>query len=457
MVEKWNYKGVVNLKKPSYHTTIKPMEVRGMETKQLNWVNLFVMGTLFVALGIFIISTDTLLLNALVYLQGIVFVMTGLSNFVQLLLFRKRSRERGVTFFKSAINFGLGIVILAVPQMPVSIFAFCFGFYVLALGITHGISYVLLKKDKAKGRFNELISTLFYLGFSFFLGMMPYIHIDIIMNVIGCYFVLYGFFYYKDFLIEVVPNQRKDDFKRHIRVTLPILLQAILPKMVLDKVNEYLTPSDQKVIDARSDFSQYKVEEKADIEIYIHVSKHGFGQIGHVDVCIDNQFLSYGNYDVKSVRWKELIGDGVLVNAYKEEYIPFVIKESEKTLFCFGLKLNEVQKQKVLQRLAVIKANIYPWQPYLSEEEENWDNPTYAGLLKKELPDTAFYKFKKGRFKTYFVATTNCVQLADYIVGSAGLDILNMNGIVTPGAYYEYLNRQFALKNEMVIYKKIYN
>ena len=32
-----------------------------------------------------------------------------------------------------------------------------------------------------------------------------------------------------------------------------------------------------------------------------------------------------------------------------------------------------------------------------------------------------------------------------------------MNGIITPGTYYEYLNREFKKKNSMVISKNIYN
>lgn len=424
-----------------------------METKSLNYFNLLFMGTLFIALGIFVLNTNTLLFDAIVFIFGIVFTITGVSKIGQLVFNKKLSKKKGITFTNALLNFVIGAVILLFPKMPIGIFAYCFGFYILALSLTHGANYIILRKDEVKGRWKEMAAALFYMAFAIFLGFIPYLHINVIMNVIATYFILYGAFYYKDLFIEMMPLKQKDDMKRHIRISLPVLLQAILPKFILDEVNAFLIPSDQKEIDAKSDFSQYKVEEEADVEVYIHASNKGFGKVGHVDICIDNQFLSYGNYDVDSVRLNELIGDGVLVNAYKEEYIPFVIKEGEKTLFCYGLKLTVAQKQKVLHQMDEIRKMIYPWEAPEFEEED----PTYAALLLKECPETAFYKFKRGRFKTYFVATTNCVQLADYIVGSAGLDILNLNGIITPGAYYEYLERQFALNNEMVIYKKIYN
>jgi hypothetical protein len=68
-----------------------------------------------------------------------------------------------------------------------------------------------------------------------------------------------------------------------------------------------------------------------------------------------------------------------------------------------------------------------------------------------------FFKLKKGKYKTYFVIGNNCCYLADEIVGSFGMDILSLNGIITPGTYYDHLNRLFNQKNSNVISKEIYN
>lgn len=424
-----------------------------METKQLNGFNLLCMGALFIGLGIFILSTNTLLFSALTYLFGFVFLATGIFKVSQLVFKRQNNKEKGITITNVLIQFLSSIILFVFPDMPVSIFSFAFGIYIFALACTHGVSFYVSRKDKVIGRWKELVSCIFYFLFALFLGLTPYKHISLILNVIGGYFILYGSFYIKDMFIEWIPTSKKDKVKRHIRISLPVFLQAILPKFVLDEVNHYLTPSDQKKIDARSDFAQYKEDGKADVEIFIHVSDKGFGKVGHVDLCIQDEFLSYGNYDNDSHRLNELVGDGVLIVAHKDEYIPFVIEDSEKTLFCFGLKLNEEQKQKVLEKINEIKKDLYPWQPPVYTGGDDM----YSSRLLHACDETAFYKFKKGNFKTYFVIKTNCVQLADYIIGSAGLDILNLNGIVTPGAYYEYLQRQFALGNEMVMYKKIYN
>ena len=52
--------------------------------------------------------------------------------------------------------------------------------------------------------------------------------------------------------------------------------------------------------------------------------------------------------------------------------------------------------------------------------------------------------------------STNCVVLADRVIGSAGTDIINLNGIITPGAYYDYLNRELQFENSQVISRTVY-
>ena len=67
------------------------------------------------------------------------------------------------------------------------------------------------------------------------------------------------------------------------------------------------------------------------------------------------------------------------------------------------------------------------------------------------------YKFIKGKYKKYFALGNNCVKLADEIISKSGIDALKIYGIITPGAYYEYLNREFRKKNSIVVSRKIYN
>ena len=42
-------------------------------------------------------------------------------------------------------------------------------------------------------------------------------------------------------------------------------------------------------------------------------------------------------------------------------------------------------------------------------------------------------------------------------MGKAGIDIIKIQGLISPGAYFEYFNREFNRKNSMVISRTIYH
>lgn len=67
-----------------------------------------------------------------------------------------------------------------------------------------------------------------------------------------------------------------------------------------------------------------------------------------------------------------------------------------------------------------------------------------------------FYKIGQGPFKTYNVLTTNCVAVANMLSGSGGVDLMNPQGIVTPGTYSEFLDRQFLRKKSIVVSRTVY-
>ena len=163
-----------------------------------------------------------------------------------------------------------------------------------------------------------------------------------------------------------------------------------------------------------------------------------------------------------------MIGDGVVFTTTRDKYIPFCIEHSKKTIFAFGLKLTDRQKEKINKAIDNIFKDLVEWHPpyqvalddakkrKLKRKVNQNKYSDYASCL-YHATNAKFYKFSKGKWKKYFVVGNNCCRLADYIVGKSGIDLLKMYGVITPGAYYEYLNREFKKKNSMVISRKIYN
>lgn len=424
-----------------------------MHTKKINTASNFLIGIGFIIFAIIILNTSVLTLSTISWLFGIAFIVAGIGNIISYILESLFTNDKKTTIKMALINLGTGIIILLTPNMQISVFGIICGIYAIVIGVVRGINYILYRNNHVNGRFINLILCIFFIAYGGLLMFSPLLRIGTVLNIIAVYFILYGLTYLRDGIREIIPNRHKNTIKRKIRISLPVFLVALVPRAVLSEVNSYLEPKEEGRVNAKPDFKETKLDVVPDVEVFVHVTEEGYGAIGHVDLRIDDTVITYGNYDASSYKLFDSIGDGVLIQANSEQYIPFVIKDSKKTLFGFGLNLNELQIKGVHQKLAEIKSNVYEWHPpaYTNDPEKDF----YATRLRHDV-EAKFFKFNSGKFKTYFVAGTNCVLLADQIIGAAGLDLIGINGIITPGTYYEYLNNEFASSNDLVISKNIY-
>ena len=348
--------------------------------------------------------------------------------------------------FNIIINIVIGFFIIIYTTIPIRLLFAIFALYITLNGVVKFITYLNYKRDKVDRRFPVLCGAIFLIiyGLALFLGR--YVDVNVMMIFIGVYGLFLGINYVIDGVFTVVPQQHKDSLKRRIRIPVPIFISAIIPKVMMDYINERLAVEPkEKFLDDR---------DHANVEIFIHVSPDGFGTIGHCDICIDNNVISYGNYDYDSIRLCESIGDGVIFVAPRESYIPFCIEVDKKTIFSYGVRLTAKQLESVKAEIRKIFENTYQWYPHSYKNKDDCND--YASKLYLRTK-TKFYKFKKGRFKTYFVLGSNCVKLAETIMGKAGMDIIDLNGIISPGTYQNYLEKEYQRINGTIITKNIYN
>lgn len=343
-------------------------------------------------------------------------------------------------------NICLGIFILLYTAIPIRLILIIFAFYITVNGIIKFISYLNYKKDKVSRRFPVLCGAMFLIFYGLGLLLGEYVDANEMMILIGIYGLLLGINYIIDGVFIAIPQQSKDSLKRRIRIPVPIFISALVPKVMMDYINERL------IVEPKEKFLDEENHEK--IEIFIHVSPDGFGTIGHCDICIDDIVISYGNYDYDSIRLFESIGDGVLFMAPRDSYIPFCIEDSNKTIFSYGVHLTTKQFTSVKQEIEKLMKNTYPWFPRSYKDKNDCED--YASRLYLET-GAKFYKFHKGRYKTYFVFGSNCVKLAETIMGKGGLDIIDVNGIISPGTYQNYLEKEYQRANGTIISKNVYN
>lgn len=425
--------------------------------KLFNATNSLIIGIGLIFIGILmLIGRDTLYINFVnVFLIAILFL--AMKQFISYFIGKKNDQK--INFTRSFFNLLFCLIISLFRDIPISILPIIFGLYLLLNAIIKFINYYILLKGNANGKLTELILGLIYCGVSIPIIFAPIKNLNIVLLIIGVYVILLGSNYIVDFVTFLIPKRVKNKIRRSFRISLPAIIEAIIPYTVLREIN-YLLDKDN--YDKPFVFEEKSKDIEPDMEVFVHTSNRGFNRMGHVDLYYNSKVISYGNYDDASTKFFTMIGDGVLFTTNRDKYIPFCIEHSKKTIFAFGLKLTDKQKENIDKTIEKIFNDVYEWHPpYMSalSKRKKVNKNKYKDYASRlyQTTNASFYKFKTGRFKKYFTLGNNCCKLADHIIGKSGIDLLKMNGIITPGAYYEYLNREFQKKNSMVVSRKIYN
>ena len=416
---------------------------------------LLAQGFLFVLLGLILMVTGTWLpVKVIRLVLFLAWIATVLDLVLRIFKKSQSTDTLGVALVKLLV---LGYLLGSnlATDVPIYILALVIGVYQIFHASINLVTYVLYRKNKIRPRFRLLLDglVLVFLGGTSLLSSTGNSVFQLF--VLGAYFFLYGVSNIRDgFLFE--EEIGKNHLKRRIRISLPIVLAALIPARTLAKINKFM----QENADEREDIhlGMVKSGKTAELEIFVHTAETSlFSAIGHVDICYQGRVISDGNYDPSSETLFGMVGDGVLYFCDRDKYIDLCKRESQKTLFGYGIDLTPEMEKAVQKKLAELKQLTIPWEPSADKimTGDGKEDYTYAYKIRHET-DGELYKFIKSKFKSYFVLSTNCVLLADTIVGQAGTDILSPKGFIAPGTYQAYLNREFEKPNSIVVSKHVY-
>ena len=416
---------------------------------------LLAQGFLFVLLGLILMATGTWLpVKVIRLVLFLAWIATVLDLVLRIFKKSQSTDTLGVALVKLLVmGYLLGSNLAT--DVPIYILALVIGVYQIFHASINLVTYVLYRKNKIRPRFRLLLDglVLVFLGGTSLLSSTGNSVFQLF--VLGAYFFLYGVSNIRDgFLFE--EEIGKNHLKRRVRISLPIVLAALIPARTLAKINKFM----QENADEREDIhlGMVKSGKTAELEIFVHTAETSlFSAIGHVDICYQGRVISYGNYDPSSETLFGMVGDGVLYFCDRDKYIDLCKRESQKTLFGYGIDLTPEMEKAVQKKLAELKQLTIPWEPSADKimTGDGKEDYTYAYKIRHET-DGELYKFIKSKFKSYFVLSTNCVLLADTIVGQAGTDILSPKGFIAPGTYQAYLNREFEKPNSIVVSKHVY-
>ena len=416
---------------------------------------LLAQGFLFVLLGLILMVTGTWLpVKVIRLVLFLAWIATVLDLVLRIFKKSQSTDTLGVALVKLLV---LGYLLGSnlATDIPIYVLALVIGVYQIFHASINLVTYVLYRKNKIRPRFRLLLDglVLVFLGGTSLLSSTGNSVFQLF--VLGAYFFLYGVSNIRDgFLFE--EEIGKNHLKRRIRISLPIVLAALIPARTLAKVNKFMLENADEEEDIH--LGIVKSGKTAELEIFVHTAETSlFSAIGHVDICYQGRIISYGNYDPSSETLFGMVGDGVLYFCDRDKYIDLCKRESQKILFGYGIDLTPEMEKAIQKKLTELKQLTIPWEPSADKimTGDGKEDYTYAYKIRHET-DGELYKFIKSKFKSYFVLSTNCVLLADTIVGQAGTDILSPKGFIAPGTYQAYLDREFEKPNSIVVSKHVY-
>lgn len=407
-----------------------------------------IIGIVFMIISILLFVGRTNLYKDVINIVVLILLLLSVFQLIRFFYKKQSVKESSKTFLSCVFNLIVSLIFFMLPDLPLGLLPVLFSIYLFLLGTAQFVMYYVFFKNRASGKMRNLLWGFIYYSISLPILFAPLNRISNFLLCLSLYTFLLSLNFIYDFVNSCISKRTKDNLKRKIRITLPVLIEAIIPYSVMVKINKSLEPSLYKK-------HQRRRSDDTNMSILIHTSNRGVNKFGHIDIIFDGKVISYGNYDEGSRSYLEFFGDGVMFTTEsKSEYINFCIDNSKKTLFEFKIYLNNKQYKKVKEKIESIMKDTIEWDCRMDKRYDV--GRSYAAKLYKKTKAT-FYKFKSGKYKTYFVLGTNCCYLADDIIAKSGTDILSLNGIITPGTYYDYLEKELYRKGGIVVSKSIYN
>ena len=251
---------------------------------------LLAQGFLFVLLGLILMVTGTWLpVKVIRLVLFLAWIATVLDLVLRIFKKSQSTDTLGVALVKLLV---LGYLLGSnlATDVPIYILALVIGVYQIFHASINLVTYVLYRKNKIRPRFRLLLDglVLVFLGGTSLLSSTGNSVFQLF--VLGAYFFLYGLSNIRDgFLFE--GEIGKNHLKRRIRISLPIVLAALIPASTLAKINKFM----QENADEEEEIylGMVKFGKTADLEIFVHtVETSLFSAIGHVDICYQGRVIS---------------------------------------------------------------------------------------------------------------------------------------------------------------------
>lgn len=413
-----------------------------MNAKWIKFFSGIIGSTTLIVLGIFLIIEANI---ALPFIRYVFIIVLGILIIMRLIsLFARKNKYKEQLLFIIIYSIIL-VLLINFPDTYISFVGLIVGIYAIINSIINFIDYYLDRKNHLNGILGKLFKAIIYFFFGLLLIFIPNKSTALIFVIGGIYLIILGSFNFTSAIKEAFGH------KFNVAVSLPVILSAILPARIFLKIKgnkEVLSSLDDNPYD----------DEIAPLEIFIYVQESGFESFGHCDISFNGTIYSYGLHDPKDRKIFGSAGGGVLVRAPRNEFLDNCLKSGKTMIFDFVASLSDEEMNQIKERIDILMKDAIPFNCDAKIQELNGEEMTADDYISDVYKDTKcdLFKFKRGKFKTYFVFTTNCVELIDYLIRNQEIDLLKMSGIVSPGTYFNFLYQLFLKPDSIIKKLKIY-
>lgn len=364
-----------------------------------------------------------------------------------------RKQQRMPLIINAVLSIILAVLVMAFNEIITDSFGIGFGLWAFLTSVVQ-LAYVWqLRLTGSKGRLNYLVRAFISLAFTLALLIRPLARMINAQTVAGIYTLWQGISAFAEYLKALFKwDMAHSRVLMRVRIQPPVMLTSFLPVWLLDKFNRMLENNNTDHIyekpaagEPASDIS------KNNLTILFHLGHNVALGYGHVDFALGNQVYSYGCYDDASSRFMNFYSDGTFMLTKLRPYLDYCRHWQNKTLVSFTMRLTVEQEKSVRSSIEATLKECQPWQP----TERNSPAIGMSAHASSKIP-MKFYKVTSGPFKIYSALKTNCVAMAEILVGQTGVKVLPSHGIITPGSYYAFLDRQLKDPDSPVIRKTVY-
>lgn len=412
-----------------------------MKVKKISAINLLVNGSLFIVLGLGFILFYERFWSLFRLLSALLIFITGASNIPDIV----QKKALFIASVKLVLNWLICLLLLFYPNLFYTVIPYVIGWWALLNAIVYFFVYYAYRLDQLKGTIAMFLKSVLTLIFSIALLKSPLSRLRLLAVISGLYLIFYGLITLIEGLSDLLSDEKKQRIVRHLNFPIPIFLSALVPMRLY-------TASKKKIDRNLIHYYHHAIQTDYPLEVFIYIKKGGFESFGHVDIGYKGKIYSYGCHDPLKRRLMGALGDGVLIVADRDLYLNHALNH-DTMIISYAINCPITQQSVIEKRIDELLQRSYTWQSdgYYNQNASDYASRVYLATKAK------MYKFKEGKFRTYFVFSTNCVLLSDTLLKNDGLDLLNIDGINTPGRYLEFLEHEFSKVNTYVKGKTIYH